>query len=176
MRTVAAVAARADWTDVAAVDTLTTTAYDNRTGCMVEIRLPNVTSRNRVLRVLYEPDDQPVLRSEWSNDGYAFDRPEQVLLGEAGEMFVAGLEASPEQYGEWAAQWFKRQLNRKVVRQEWDRPTQGLGPANSTRAGGDPVAVRGMVSDPERDLDSRGRLRWWRLMRQPPSRELVERG
>ena len=115
-----------------------------------------------------------MLQSEWSDGGWTFDRSESEPLG-VGELYVAGLEASPEQYGQWAAQWFKRQLRRKVVRREWDRPSSGSDSEPRSRTAAGPAAVRWIIYDPEHDLGSRGGLRWWRLMRQPPTREVVER-
>ena len=163
------------WSDLTALDTSTTFAYDNRAGCLVEVQVPKLTSPRRILRVLYEPDDEPQLRSEWSSDGYAFDRPvpDEHKPGQ-GELYVAGLDVSPEQYALFAARWFERQLRRRIVRQEWDRPPSRANVVASS-GGSEPAAVRWMISDPEEELSTRGGLRWWRLMRQSPTRELTER-
>lgn len=174
VRTVAETAASGEWSDVSPSDTSTTTAYDNGTGCLVEIQVPHLTTPIRILRVLYDPDDHPALQSEWSHAGYAFEDPPHPEHLYEGELYVSGLEASPEQYGQWAAQWFERQLRREVLRQEWDRRTSGSASTTPARPGR-PVAVRWIVKDPDHSLNSRGAFRWWRLMRQPPDREIVER-
>jgi hypothetical protein len=131
--------------------------------------VPRLTTSRVRLRVLYEfgISGLPVLQSEWSSIEYSFDRPGAEPPDDEVELWVTGVEASPEQCGVWAARWFERQLHRPVVRRERDRPTSGVASLVPGTTSG-PVAVEWTVGEPDRILHSRGGLRWWWLPRQPP--------
>lgn len=153
-----------------------TSAGGEESGCLVEIRVPLLTTSCRILRVCYAVDEEDSLslQSEWTG----FDEPFEGLGYESPDpetdLWVTGVEASPEQCALWSAAWFERQLRRPVKRREWDRPESGwstLIPGSTTR----PAYVESTAYQPERALDRQGGLRWWWLEHQPPSREIWER-
>lgn len=169
----------ASWTfpDLTADDT--SADSDQGDGLLVvEVKVPGLTSKRGNLRVGYRADagGRPALRSDWSQWPESFDENDDSFGApdEETELWVSGIDATPEQCGVWAAAWFERQLRRRVVRREWDRPTSGLGtliPADGTG----PVAVEWLIESPHGVFDSRGGFTWWWLMRRPPSRTVVER-
>lgn len=146
---------------------------------VVQITVPGLTSKRGNLRVLYRPDveGRPVLQSAWSDTTYSFDDYEDPCGGpdEDVDLWVSGVDASPEQCGAWTAAWFERQLRRRVTRREWDRPPSGLSTLLPSAQTPGPVAVEWLVESPDGTLDSRGGFTWWWLMRRPPSRVVVER-
>ena len=91
------------------------------------------------------------------------------------DLWVSGVEATPEQCGAWAAAWLERQLNRPVCRREWDAPATGWSTLIPRRRPGSPALVEWTVGEPEEMLDLRGEIPWDWLRRQPPTREVWER-
>lgn len=177
VQTVASAALTWGFDDVVTDHTSARSAYDDGSGRLVEVLIPGLTTSRRILRVLYEPEPDPmscpVLQSEWTADAYEFDRPDFEAPDEETELWVTGVNASPEQCGRWAADWFERQLRRPVVRREWDRPSSGLSTLVPWPSSGPAYAVW-TIRQPDRYLDSKG-LTWGWLDRRPASREVVER-
>ncbi|WP_375422978.1 hypothetical protein [uncultured Friedmanniella sp.] len=141
---------------------------------VVSIEVPGLTSRPQHLQVCYRADveGRPVLQSAWSR--YArFDDPYEPPDEET-ELWVSGVDATPEQCSLWAAAWFERQLSRRVVRREWDRPEAGLSTLLLAADSG-PVFVEWTIEAPDGVIDSRGRFVWSWLTGRPPSRTVVER-
>lgn len=168
-------AAAAAWTFVDLEPVATSTAADE-VGRLVEVRVPALTTSRRTLRVLYDVDvaGPPALQSEWTSFAYPFEGSGCEHPDPDTDLWLSGVDASPQQCGTWVASWFERQLRRPVRRLEWDRPSSGLSTLipGSGRA---PAFVRWMVHEPEQQLDERGGLRWWWLQHQAPSREVWER-
>jgi hypothetical protein len=178
-RFILAVAAAAlNWTtDLSPHDTSTRPATDEGAGAgrLVEIRLPQLTTPCRILRVLYDLDvaGRPTLQSEWTASPKPFEHLYE-LPDEETDLWVQGVEAAPEQCGDWAAAWFERQLRRPVLRREWDRPRSGV----STLIPGSfdaPALVEWTALQPDQSLDTQGGLPWDWLKYRPPSREILER-
>lgn len=145
------------------------TAY-HPTERLLWVTVPGLTCRHRNLHVAYEAEDDGTwtLRGEWA-DEYVFDGPE-----DAGDLYVRGLAATPEQLGGWAAAWLERQLRRPVVRSEWLRPTTGIFSLLAT----DPsevVARQWSFTDTDEFLEGENTLIWWWLVKRPADRQSQER-
>ena len=164
--------------DADAAQTLSVAAED---GSSVEVGLvvAGLTCDRKFLAVAYEPGDDhglPSLTSVWTaglepkTEFDDYDAPS----GDDEEMWVSGVEATPTQCAEWAVAWWSRQLRRPVIRQEWDQPTSGWG-ADLLGRQRERVAVRWRLQNPEQDLDDRGTIKWWWLVRRRPAREVRER-
>lgn len=139
-------------------------------GLTAEIAVPGLTCDVRYLRVAYDPTDgdEPTLRGEWANE-YWFDGP----TGAVQDLIVNGIDASPVQYGQWAADWFHRQLSRTVVRQEWEEQAT---PLFGARPGAPRVASRRWIIGGGDDvLDQNGSWFGRSLLKRPPDRVVTER-
>ncbi|GAB2586726.1 hypothetical protein [Microlunatus antarcticus] len=158
------------------LDAAHTSTAANEIGRLVEVKVPSLTTSRRTLRILYDVDvdGPPALQSEWTAFGYPFEGPGYEQPDPETDLWVSGVDASPQQFGAWAGLWFERQLRRPVRRVEWDRPASGLStliPGSTS----EPAFVRWMIDNPQQQLDERGGLKWWWLQHQPPSREVWER-
>lgn len=138
-------------------------------GLTAQIAVPGLTCAVRYLRVAYDPSgNDPTLRGEWANE-YVFD----ALSATDFDLVVNGVDASPAQYGHWAADWLRRQLSRPIMRQEWDEQPHSIlvrGDSSVRR-----VSSRRWVFDDTNDtLDEDGSWfgRW--LFKRPPDRVLTE--
>lgn len=178
VRAVASAAAGWGFGDLRPEDTSSGPTEAEGAGRLVEVTVPGLSTRCRMLWVLYEPDrgHLPVLASRWADERYPPDLDDYDLEApdEEVDLWVSGVDASPEQCGAWAAAWLERSLRRPVRRREWDRPRSGpstLLPGGSGR----PALVEWTVGAPEHVLDAQGDLVWGWLRRQPPSREVQER-
>ena len=179
----AARAAAAGWqaTDVRPADTVAL-AYLH--GFLVEVSIPDLTCRRRTLRVMYTPPEtdspEPLLQSELgedlaSEDGAYFFDYDPVDHGPS-QLYIAGITASPSQCGTWAAEWLQAQLQRPIVRREWDRPPGGL-TAVLPSASGSIAAMEWWFTKPDQPLDvaHKSPAWWWWLVKRPPDREITER-
>ena len=173
LQTLAAAAEQWGFADLRPEDTLTDLDRTER-ALVVEITVPGLTSERRHLSVRYRADVQgrPVLQSAWSRWPHSFDDYEMDgSPDEDSDLSVRGVDATSQQCAAWAAAWFERQLRRRITRREWDRPDSGLTRPAASR----PAAVEWLIESPDERLDRRGGLTRWRLMRQPPSRVVIER-
>lgn len=137
--------------------------------CFVELEIPGLSFDDLRLRALYSPDNrrQPLLQAEWG-EAHLFDG------GPIDGLFVTGIDALPEQCASWTATWFEQQLQRPIVRREWDRPTSG--PARILPSHTPSVAVtEWQFSDTGECLWSTSAVVWSHLMKTPPSRVIEER-
>ena len=146
------------------------------------MRVPSLTTERRYLCVFYDPDVKglPTLRSRWGSGPVDFngDGDYDDCCGppdEDTDLWVSGVEATPEQCGGWAAAWLERQLHRPVVRREWDAPTTGWSTLIPRRRPGSAALVEWALGDPKEVLNLRGDIPWDWLRRQPPTREVWER-
>ena len=105
-----------------------TSTVADEIGRLVEVQVPSLTASRRTLRVLYDVavDGPPALQSEWTAFAYPFEGPGYERPDEETDLWVTGVDASPQQCGQWARAWFERQLRRPIRRIEWDRPASGL--------------------------------------------------
>ena len=134
---------------------------------VIEAEIPGLTCTRRLVRVAYTPNDsgEALLDAEWAGE-YFFDGPPDDEVGK--------LRGSPSECGVWAAAWIEEQLRQPVTRREWDRPAGVLArllPGESDTV----AAVEWRYADTNDLMEDRGTLTWWWLVRQPPSREVVER-
>lgn len=131
----AVAAAASEWTisDLVAEDTSSTPApaTSEVAEVVLEVRVPGLTTPRRNVWVHYDPDVRglPVLTSHWMSESYDVDRDDYDYDFESPDdefdLWVSGVEATPERCGLWAAAWLQRQLRRPVCRREWDAPTTG---------------------------------------------------
>lgn len=147
-------------------------------GITVGLAVPQLTCPRRWLLVSYEPGQghrTPLLQSSWSTEVQlgtqpgGYDGPSND-----NELWVSGIAAGPALCAEWVTAWLGRQLRRPVTRKEWDRPATGPGAGLFGRPRLSAV-VEWSLGDPDEFLWDRGTFGRWRLMRQPPSREVSER-
>jgi hypothetical protein len=86
----------------------------------VGLEVPGLSADRRYLWACYwvRDDGDQLLQGAWGDD-YLLDD----WTGDLEEdLTVAGVAATPEQFAEWTAGWFARQLRRPVYRDEWSRP------------------------------------------------------
>ena len=147
-------------------------------GIAIGLAVPKLTTQQRWLLVSYEPGPDkaaPMLQSGWASEAAlttepgAYDGPSSYNY-----LWVSGIDASPTECAAWAANWISRQLQRPVIRREWDQPASGPGAGLLGRAR-TAAAIEWWLADPEEYLDSRGTFGRWRLTRQPPARQVHER-
>jgi hypothetical protein len=178
LRALAVDAVRGLLADAQPGDTSRTTLPSGyRDGVVVGLVLPGVTCRRRLLRVSFESGDEhrrPVLQSDWAEEMSESSPPGAYEWNDAEtNLWVSGVVADPATFARWVGEWFAQQLARPVVRREWDRlGTRGAGRADVRRA----VVVEWRLGEPDQLLDDRGTFGRWGLMRQPPAREVHERG
>lgn len=148
----------------------------------VQVQVPRLTTKRCYLWVLYDPDVRglPTLTSRWGSHPFDFtgrddDDHDWEPPDEETDLWVSGVEATPEQCGRWAAAWLERQLHRPVCRREWDAPATGWSTLIPRRRPGSPALVEWTVGDPQEVLDLRGDIPWDWLRRQAPTREVWER-
>jgi hypothetical protein len=110
-------------------------------------------------------DSEPTLATEPG----AYDGPSSH-----NDLWVSGIDATPTECAAWVTSWISRQLQRPVIRREWDQPATGPGAGLLGRAR-TAAAIEWWLAEPEEYLDSRGTFGRWRLTRQPPAREVHER-
>ena len=84
----------------------------------VECRVPGLPRNaglDSLLQVGYTDDpEDPSLIGEWGTEGYVLDGGSVT-----GILHAVGLAAPPEVFGEWAADWMWRQLQRPIERVEF---------------------------------------------------------
>lgn len=148
-----------------------TTTWTFLKGQLIEATVPGLTCPRHTLRVLYNPSDPqaPLLEGELG-DEHLFDAGPDDLS----QLMIRGLEASAEQCARWAVDWLEAQLRRPVVRREWDRPPVALAPILPT-VSGNIAAVEWWFTDADEGISYRESLIWWRLVKRPPDREIIER-
>jgi len=94
----------------------------------LSVDIPELPHAVTNLQVGYWPPDGPyghALEGEWG-DKYLLD---SHVYGRNG-LTVFGLDASPEQFGVWAANWLRHQLQRPIERRDW---LDGDGNVTATR-------------------------------------------
>ena len=106
--------------EFAAVSAASSSAFPTGLPLTVGVEVPQVSADRRHLWVCYwvRPNGDQQLQGAWGGD-YLLDDWTGDLQE---ELTVAGVEAPPEQFAEWTAGWFARQLRRPVYRDDWTRP------------------------------------------------------
>lgn len=153
------------------LETSQTSTWPYLDGQMIEATVPGLTGPRHILRVLYCPAAarNPLLQAELGDDHLFDAEPDNPS-----HLLVSGVRASAEQCAGWAADWLETQLRRPVVRREWDRPPGRLA-AMLPAVDGNIAAVEWWFANPDERVDYRGSLVWWRLMKRPADREVIER-
>lgn len=174
----AARAAAVNWQpiDITPADTAAMAEPD---GFLIEVTIPGLTCRYRTLRVLYTPPGSdpslPLLQSEMGEDLASEDGAYLFEGHDPYQLYVVGLPASPSQCGTWAAEWLQAQLQRPIVRREWERPPAGLAALLPT-ASGSIAAIEWWFINPDQQIDiHKSPAWWWWLVKRTPDREITER-
>lgn len=95
-------------------------AFDGWVPLTIGLEVLLLTSDRRFLWASYwtRADGRQQLQGAWGDDHLMDDWTGDL----EDDLTVAGVDASPEQFADWTAAWFARQLSRPVYREEWSRP------------------------------------------------------